>query len=61
MLRTGKIKVNGKKKDQTYKIELDDEITFWMSDDEIDGLKIQDSKFKIQNNQNLLKSVVVFC
>ena len=50
MLRTGKIKVNSKKKDQTYKIELDDEITFWMSDDEIDGLKIQDSKFKIQNN-----------
>lgn len=39
MLRTGKIKVNGKKKDQTYKIEEGDEITLWMSDEEIAGLQ----------------------
>ena len=39
MLRTGKIKVNGKKKDQTYKIEDGDEITLWMSDEEIEGLR----------------------
>ncbi len=39
MLRTGKIKINGKKKDQTYKLEQDDEISFWISDDEIRGLQ----------------------
>jgi ribosomal 50S subunit-recycling heat shock protein len=41
MLRTGKIKVNGKKKDQTYKIEDGDEITLWMSDEEITGLQVK--------------------
>lgn len=40
MLRTGKIKVNGKKKDQTYKIDLGDEITFWISDEELNMLHI---------------------
>ena len=39
MLRTGKIKVNGKKKDHTYKLELGDEITFWLSGEEIDTLR----------------------
>ena len=39
MLRTGKIKINGKKKDQTYKIELGDEIQFWLSDEEILSLR----------------------
>ena len=39
MLRTGKIKINGKKKDQTYKIELWDEVQFWLSDEEIVNLK----------------------
>jgi len=41
MLRTGKIKINGKKKDQTYRIQLGDELSFWMSDEEIGGLKYQ--------------------
>ena len=44
MLRTGKIKVNAKKKDQTYKIEEGDEITFWMSDDEIATLQAKNEK-----------------
>lgn len=39
MLRTGKIKVNGKKKDQTYKLEEGDELSFWISDEEIAALK----------------------
>ncbi len=39
MLRTGKIKVNGKKKDQTYKVEQQDEITFWIADIELSELK----------------------
>lgn len=39
MLRTGKIKVNGKKKDQTYKIELEDTIQFWFPDEELASLK----------------------
>jgi 23S rRNA pseudouridine955/2504/2580 synthase len=38
MLRTGKIKVNGKKKDQTYKIEQDDVINFWLADEEMENL-----------------------
>ena len=49
MLRTGKIKVNGKKKDQTYKLEQDDEISFWISDDEIALLR-NDSIIKIKPN-----------
>jgi 23S rRNA pseudouridine955/2504/2580 synthase len=50
MLRTGKIKVNGKKKDQTYKLEIGDEISFWLTDDEISGFK-QDSVRTIQEKQ----------
>lgn len=34
-LRTGKIKINWKKKDQTYVIQLNDEITFFFLDDEM--------------------------
>lgn len=44
MLRTGKIKVGGKKKDQTYRLELGDEVLFWLTDTEIIQFKIQDSK-----------------
>jgi 23S rRNA pseudouridine955/2504/2580 synthase len=39
MLRTGKIKVNGKKKDQTYKIEIGDVLSFWLTDIEIQEMK----------------------
>lgn len=53
MLRTGKIKVNGKKKDQTYKIELGDEIVFWMSDDEITELKVVRSKWKVVSHETV--------
>ncbi len=40
MLRTGKIKINGKKKPETYKIEEDDEITFWLTDAELEWLQM---------------------
>jgi ribosomal 50S subunit-recycling heat shock protein len=49
MLRTGKIKVNGKKKDQTYKIQLEDEINFWLSDDEISNLKLTQTENQAQD------------
>ncbi len=39
LLRTGKIKINGKKKDQSYKLELWDELTLWMSDEEIHAMQ----------------------
>lgn len=52
MLRTGKIKVNWKKKDQTYILVIDDEITFWLTDDEITGFK-QDSNQNKQDQQNI--------
>lgn len=39
MLRTGKIKVNGKKKDQTYKLEIGDELSFWLTDSELENMK----------------------
>lgn len=35
MLRTGKIKVSGKKKDQTYRLLENDEIEFFLSDEEV--------------------------
>ena len=38
-LRTGKIKVNGKKVSQTYRILLGDTITFYFNDDELEGFK----------------------
>lgn len=47
MLRTGKIKVNKKKKDQTYKLELWDEVSFWLTDAEMEGF-VQDSSWKMQ-------------
>lgn len=50
MLRTGKIKVNWKKKDQTYKLEIEDEITFWLTDIEIENMK-WDQNMKIINEQ----------
>jgi RluA family pseudouridine synthase len=46
MLRIGKIKVNGKKKDKTYRIEMWDEITFWLTDTEISGWQTQDDVSK---------------
>ena len=45
MLRTGKIKVNAKKKDQTYKLELWDEVSFWLTDTEMQEFA-QDTKSK---------------
>lgn len=39
MLRTWKIKVGWKKKDQTYKLELGDEVTFWLTDSELEQMK----------------------
>lgn len=50
MLRTGKIKVNTKKKDQTYKLELWDEVTFWLTDAEMNGF-VANSEWKIQNEK----------
>ncbi len=39
MLRIGKIKVGGKKKDQSYILEIGDEITFWLTDLEVENMK----------------------
>ena len=38
-LRTGKIKVNRKKVEQTYRIEEWDEIEIWLKDEEISGMR----------------------
>jgi len=38
-LRTGKIKVNGKKKDQTYRLQINDTITLFFQDEEIDTFR----------------------
>ena len=49
MLRTGKIKVNAKKKDQTYKLELWDEVSFWLTDTEMEKLRIENWELRIEN------------
>lgn len=49
MIRTGKIKINGKKKPETYIIEESDEITFWLTDEEI---------IKLQNKKEVEESVM---
>ncbi len=53
MLRIGKIKVNGKKKDKTYRIEMWDEITFWLTDEEIAGWQISDDTWKKKQDTDL--------
>lgn len=53
MLRVGKIKVNGKKKAETYKIEEGDEISFWISDEELAWLREEMKKSK---EASLIKS-----
>lgn len=51
LLRTGKIKVNKKKKDQTYKLQLWDEVTFWLTDDEI--FELRSSKHQWNEGKNI--------
>lgn len=61
ILRTWKIKVNGKKKDQTYRIEIGDEITFWLSDIEIEIMKWnenRDIKNEESNNSYSIKNSI---
>lgn len=51
MLRTWKIKVNGKKKDQTYILEIDDELTFWLTDEEISEFKVESRMPKVETSR----------
>lgn len=61
MLRTGKIKVNGKKKDQTYKLEQGDEVIFWMTDAEIALLqKHQEDEKKGMNKYCLTEKDILY-
>lgn len=43
-LRTGKIKVNKKKVEQTYRIELGDEIQLHFQDDELKSMQMEEKK-----------------
>lgn len=43
-LRTGKIKVNKKKVEQTYRIELGDEIQLHFQDDELKSMQVEEKK-----------------
>lgn len=38
-LRTGKVKVNKKKVEQTYRIEIGDDIELWFTDEEIKNMR----------------------
>ncbi len=38
-LRTGKVKVNRKKVEQTYRIEIGDDIELWFTDEEIENMR----------------------
>ncbi len=42
-LRTGKIKINGKKVEQTYRLDLSDMITLFIDDEEISSLRQQET------------------
>lgn len=55
MLRTGKIKVNGKKKDQTYILELNDEVNFWLTEEEIQKLKWNQAESVLQETSKVVK------
>jgi RluA family pseudouridine synthase len=50
MIRTGKIKVDTKKKDGTYKLELWDEVSFWLTDNEMAAWQIQDTSEKAMSS-----------
>ena len=43
-LRTGKVKVNRKKVEQTYRIEMGDSIEIWLTDEEIEGFQINNKQ-----------------
>lgn len=59
MLRTGKIKVNTKKKPQTYMLQLRDDITFWMTNDELQNMKTQENTKKTTTNVKKTKKLLV--
>ncbi len=52
-LRTGKIKVNRKKVDQTYRIDEGDVIEIYLSDDEIAGFQVSESSVNNSNQKNI--------
>ena len=43
-LRTGKVKVNRKKVEQTYRIEMGDSIEIWLTSEEIEGFQINNKQ-----------------
>ncbi len=63
MLRIWKIKVNGKKKDQTYKLEIDDEVSFYLTDIEMAGFvkntdsETQNAIWKSPEKQNTIHTL----
>ena len=45
MLRTGKVKIEGKKRENTYKLQVGEEVKIWLSDEEITTLqRMQDEE-----------------
>ena len=60
-LRTGKVKVNRKKVEQTYRLELGDILEIWLTDEEISGFQEQSSNlptFQDSNSQTLKLSIL---
>lgn len=58
-LRTGKIKVNRKKVDQTYRIELDDTIDIHLRDDEMSGF-LGSKKTDIQSEKRKISLEILY-
>ena len=54
MLRTGKIKVNDKKKEQTYRLAENDEILIFLNDEELEKFQ------KIYQNKLVIKKGLEF-
>lgn len=52
-LRTGKIKVNKKKVEQTYRIVLNDEVQFFLTDSELGEMKKETTKKPILQNTKI--------
>ena len=60
-LRTGKVKVNRKKVEQTYRLKLGDILEIWLTDEEISGFQEQSSnlpRFQDSNAQTLKLSIL---
>lgn len=59
-LRTGKIKINKKKVEQTYRVELDDIIDIYLTDEELVRLQRGEEESKVSTNTRNISLEILY-